>query len=225
MSRHSTIRKFVYGIAVLVIVIILTACQAEEVTEPVESDKDIIDTAPPLVIFSTDDFAGSGNCATCHSDLTDTNGNDVSIDSHWRSTMMANAAKDPFWQAKVASEVDRNPHLREVIEDKCATCHMPMAYTQANVDDFPTTILNDGFLDPANTLHKAAMDGNSCTLCHQIIDPVLGKYHIDTTTEPPDRLIYGPFESPQKLAMQTHTDFKPVYSEHVSESVLCGTCH
>jgi hypothetical protein len=139
--------------------------------------------------------------------------------------MMANAAKDPFWQAKVASEVDSNPHLEEVIEDKCATCHMPMAYTQANVDGSPTTILNEGFLDPTNTLHKAAMDGNSCTLCHQIIDPVLGEYHIDTTTEPPDRLIYGPFESPQKLAMKLETDFKPVYSEHVSESVLCGTCH
>ena len=225
MGRHSTIRKFVYGIAVLVIVIILAACQAEEDNKPEDSNEETVDTALALVIFSTDDFAGSGNCATCHSDLTDTNGNDVSIDSHWRSTMMANAAKDPFWQAKVASEVDRNPHLGEVIEDKCATCHMPMAYTQANVDDSPTTILNDGFLNPANTLHKTAMDGNSCTLCHQIIDPVLGKYHIDTTTEPPDRLIYGPFESPQRLAMQIHTDFKPVYSEHVSESVLCGTCH
>ena len=57
--------------------------------------------ATALTTFETDDFSGSGICAFCHSGLTDEVGNDVSNDAHWRSTMMANASKDPLWQAKI----------------------------------------------------------------------------------------------------------------------------
>jgi hypothetical protein len=67
-----------------------------------------------LVEFDYVDFAGSGNCAWCHTDLYDSQGRDVSIQKHWRSTMMANASKDPLWQAKVQSEVLRNPHVQGV---------------------------------------------------------------------------------------------------------------
>ena len=80
-----------------------------------------------LTTFETDDFSGSGICAMCHSSLTDEAGNDVSNDAQWRSTMMANAAKDPLWQAKISSEVDRNPQVQSIIEDKCSRCHMGMA--------------------------------------------------------------------------------------------------
>ncbi len=61
--------------------------------------------ATTLTIFETDDFSGSGICALCHSRLTDEAGTDVSNDAQWRSTMMANAAKDPLWQAKISAEV------------------------------------------------------------------------------------------------------------------------
>ncbi len=86
-----------------------------------------------LTAFETSDFSGSGICAFCHSFLKDSANNDVSIDTHWRSTMMANSAKDPLWQAKISSEVDRNPGLQSVIEDKCSRCHMGMARYQAIV--------------------------------------------------------------------------------------------
>ncbi|MFA5450826.1 MAG: multiheme c-type cytochrome [Dehalococcoidales bacterium] len=178
-----------------------------------------------LVEFSTEDFAGSGNCAVCHIDLEDQIGNYVSIGTHWRSTMMANAAKDPFWQAKVASEVARNPHLKEVIEEKCASCHMPMAYTQAEVRDGSAMIFDTGLANTSNPLNPAAMDGVSCTLCHQIVDPVLGKYTVDTSTEPPDRLIYGPYKDPEQSLMISTSQFTPVYGEYITNSVLCGTCH
>ncbi len=228
MKGSNTIRKLIYIITISLIILILTSCQSEQAVTPIESPEDIEPTEDvelPLVIFSSNDFAGSGNCATCHSDLTDFIGNDVSVDSDWRSTMMANASKDPLWQAKVASEVIRNSHLKEVIEDKCASCHMPMAYTQANTDGLSTLILDEGFLNQSNSLHKVAMDGNSCTLCHQIIDAELGKYKIDTTTEPPNRIIYGPFSNPQKSAMRMSSKFTPVYTAEISKSVLCGSCH
>ena len=66
--------------------------------------------AQQLTTFETADFSGSGVCAFCHSRLSDEAGNDVSNDAHWRSTMMANAAKDPLWQAKISAEVAL-PHM------------------------------------------------------------------------------------------------------------------
>jgi len=219
---HTAKYKFV-GAAIILAVIVFTSCQAEP-TDTIPTTAKTY-TGLPLVLFETNDFTGSGNCAICHTQLTDSAGNNISIDSHWRSTIMANASKDLFWQAKVASEVVRNPGLKEVIEDKCASCHMPMAYTQAEVDGLSTLVLDEGFLNSNNALNKAAMDGNSCTLCHQIIDPVLGEYHIDTSTEPPERLIYGQFEDPLQETMMQIVGFKPIAGEQISQSVLCGTCH
>ncbi len=187
----------------------------------------------PLVSTVHNDFVGSGNCASCHTDLTDQSGQDISIDTHWRSTMMANAAKDPLWQAKVSSEVERNPALQSVIEEKCAKCHMPMASTQAEVMETPVTILGeDEFLNETHSLHALAMDGVSCAACHQISDTGLGQessfsggYVIDTSTDFPDRLIYGPFANLQTTPMRNNVGFTPVQGLHTTQSKLCGTCH
>ena len=187
----------------------------------------------PLVQTIHDDFVGSGNCATCHTNLQDQSGQDVSIDTHWRSTMMANAAKDPLWQAKVSSEVLRNPALQSVIEEKCATCHMPMAKTQAKALGTPVRILGeDGFLNVNHPLHGLAMDGVSCAACHQISNTNLGQqasfsggYTIDTSTNSPDRLIYGPFAAPFTNQMRNNLGFTPVEGAHTTQSGLCGTCH
>ncbi len=146
--------------------------------------------------------------------------------------MMANAARDPFWQAKVSAEAARHPALQATIEEKCATCHMPMARTQALVDGRPVAILGDGFLSATNPLHQAAMDGVSCTLCHQIQDQDLGQpatfsghYPIDTSTDPPDRPIFGPFPDPFQQAMRSLVGFTPVQGAQVTKSGLCATCH
>ena len=154
-----------------------------------------------LATFTSDNFVGSGNCAVCHSELSDEAGNDVSNDSHWRSAMMANSAKDPFWQAKVSSEVARNSTLKAVIEDKCANCHTPMVHEETSAKGESVVLLTDGILHPDNPHNVPAMDGVSCTLCHQIQDLDLGEnesfsggYVIDTEAVSPDRPIFGPFE-------------------------------
>ena len=82
-------------------------------------------------------FSGSGNCAFCHSAggtnvLRDAQGKDIAPPTQWRSTMMANAARDPFWQAKVSAEVAAHPEFKQFIEDKCTTCHSPMGRTEAH---------------------------------------------------------------------------------------------
>ncbi len=185
-----------------------------------------------LATFVTDNFVGSGRCGVCHELLTDGRGNDMSITGHWRATMMANAAKDPLWQAKVSSEVSRNPGLKKVIEEKCTTCHMPMAWTQAYSGGKEQLLLEDGFLNPANRLHEAAMDGVSCSLCHQIRDENLGekesfsgKFVIDTTKKPPDREIYGPYQEPLVEVMQKGVGYTPVFGSHTNDGALCATCH
>ncbi len=188
------------------------------------------DTA--LTTFATDDFSGSGVCAACHSRLADAAGADVSNDALWRATMMANASKDPLWQAKLSSEVERNPQVREVIEDKCARCHTGMARIEAVLWGAPVEVLPPGFLDPANELHDAAMDGVSCTLCHQIQPDLLGTpdsftggYVIDTATEPPERLIFGPYEAPVDAVMRRRAGFTATEGDHLASSAHCATCH
>ena len=185
-----------------------------------------------LAIFETKNFVGSSRCAVCHELLTDGKGNDMSISGHWRSTMMANAAKDPLWQAKVRSEVKRNPALKKVIEKKCGTCHMPMAWTQAYEDGAEQELLDGGFLSPGNNLHAAAMDGVSCSLCHQIRDENLGrkesysgKFVIDTNKKDTAREIFGPYKNPLQEVMQKGVGFTPEYGSHTNDSALCATCH
>ncbi|MBN1848928.1 MAG: hypothetical protein JW932_10120 [Deltaproteobacteria bacterium] len=186
----------------------------------------------PLTTFMSDDFAGSGQCAMCHSLLRDRGGEDVSIDAHWRSTLMANSAKDPLWQAKVSSEIARHPQLQTVIEDKCATCHMPMGRTQALIKQLSIAILEDGFLDSNHPFHEAAFDGVSCTLCHQIqawnlgeMASFSGHYAIDSATVPPNRLIFGPYSNPIQNMMRNNVGFTPARGPQVEDSALCGACH
>ncbi len=193
-------------------------------------------TGTTLTTFETADFSGSGICAFCHSSLRDSAGNDVSIDSYWRSTMMANSGKDPLWQAKISSEVNRNPSLQVIIEEKCSRCHMGMARYQAITDSDGSVegvdVLGNGFLATNHYLHAAAMDGVSCTLCHQIQDVNLGspdsftgQYKIDTSTFPPYRAAFGPYDQPVQHPMEMHSGFTPTTGQHIMASALCGTCH
>jgi PKD repeat protein len=178
--------------------------------------------------FNTTHFSGSANCATCHDGLRDNNNRDVSIQKDWSGSMMANATRDPLWKAKVASELARNGHLADVINDKCSVCHAPMANYEANRDGVTFSILGSGGLvDPANPYHDAAMDGVSCTLCHQIEDdPTLGQpasasghYKIN-----PNQDAYGQFIA-QTNPMLMNSGYTPTFSAHISESKLCATCH
>lgn len=177
-------------------------------------------------------FSTSGDCAVCHTSLTDSAGNDVSIDSHWRSTMMANSAKDPYFLAKVTSEIERFPTIQSVIEDTCAKCHMPMAHAQATADGQTAAIFDDGFNNPDHAHHLLARDGVSCTLCHQIQDEQLGApetfsgaYPLDVETAKPDRLIFGPFENFQINPMKNISNFTVAYGEQLLKASLCATCH
>lgn len=179
-------------------------------------------------------FAGSGVCASCHGQLSDAAGNDVSIDSYWRATMMANAARDPYWQASVSIETANLPQYAEVIEDKCALCHTPMAHFSAVQAGASTRLFEGGFLSAEHPQHALALDGNSCTLCHQIEDVAFGEpesfsghYTIDAELPAGERLNYSRFAvSEEGIAiMQGASGFIPTQSMHMAQAELCATCH
>ncbi len=188
----------------------------------------------PLISVRDTLFNGSGNCAVCHTQMIDMAGKDVSTDRLWRSTSMANAARDPYWQASVRREVLSNPDFQEVIEDKCATCHMPMARTTDVSEGGTGAILDQGYVDPQHPKHSLAMDGISCTLCHQFQpdnfdtpESFSGHYLIDTQTPAGERLLYGPYGPQPGLVriMQGVSGFIPQLGPHIEESAMCGTCH
>lgn len=181
--------------------------------------------AAALTDATSDLFSGSGNCAFCHDQwgrgLTSARGEDVSIGTDWRATMMAHAFKDPLWRAAMEVEVARRPAMRGFIEDKCQTCHAPMARSQA---------AHEGTNGLAYAVAKAsplAGDGVSCTVCHQVRPGNLGspesfsgRYTITHLRE-----IYGPYPEPLAMPMRRHVDYTPVQGAHTQDSGLCATCH
>lgn len=214
-------------------------------------------------------FLGSETCGSCHDSTVgqcsylnktaackpngsplayiDKYDKDVSIREAWSATMMGNAARDPYWKAKVRKEQSVHPEHAAELNDSCTRCHTPMANVDAHADAQTFTILDSnrplsyGLLNPLNLRHDMAMDGVSCTVCHQITnDPSLGTpeagsggYVIDTKLVGPNRKMYGPyldkdlFPGPMKnnKANNGALQSNPVYGTQISQSSLCATCH
>ena len=186
--------------------------------------------------FLGDHFSGSGACDVCHNDLEDDTGKDVSIGTAWETSTMANSARDPYWRAKAAATLKNYPHLSHEVDDTCTRCHAPMANEAARKQGVEYSLFGDeGLLDPENPLFDHAMDGVSCTLCHQIQDTgslgtvasMSGNFSIETF--PPEqkenRPAYGQYSDVVGAYMIANSDFTPLHGAHMSESSVCGTCH
>jgi hypothetical protein len=178
--------------------------------------------AAELGYFTTSRFSGAGNCAFCHDPWSPRNQNSGAVlTSDWRSTMMAHSFKDPLWRAVMEAEVAENPELRSFIENKCQTCHAPLARTQAGADGTNELAFRAALNSPL------AAEGVGCTLCHQIQPAGLGEHasftgHYQVGT---NREIFGPYEDVVTMPMQRHVDYTPVHGAHVQDSAFCATCH
>ncbi|MEI2723088.1 MAG: hypothetical protein V9H26_05945 [Verrucomicrobiota bacterium] len=89
--------------------------------------------AAELADFETPLFSGAGKCAFCHDPWNPKQagqpGEAAVLTTDWRATMMAHAFKDPLWRAVMEAEVKERPELKSFIENKCQTCHAPLART------------------------------------------------------------------------------------------------
>ena len=190
----------------------------------------VIDAADHKELFQTSD-----RCFACHNGLSTSSGEDISIGLSWRPTMMANSARDPYWQAAVRRETLDHPTSRAAIENECATCHMPMAHFQSKYEGNEAEVFSRLALRSDNRMDQLAQDGVSCSMCHQITSDKLGTresftggFVVDTAKGKGERAEYGPYkiEDGQVRIMRTSSGgYRPTEGEHIRKSELCATCH
>lgn len=180
-------------------------------------------------------FQTSDRCFACHNNLYTPQGQDVSIGLNWRTSMMANAGRDPYWMAGVRREATDHPESLKLIEDECTVCHMPMARYQAHTEGREGTAFNHMPPVGDSDEDKLAADGVSCSLCHQITpeklgtrESLVGRFVIDTTKPMGQKAVYGPYkvdDGHQTIMKTSSGGWKPTEGEHVRKSELCATCH
>lgn len=170
-------------------------------------------------------FLNSQHCQGCHGYDSaqqaniDEAGNSVNLFDHWQSTMMANAARDPLWRAKVSHEILVDPAHAAELQDKCTDCHAPMGRFTKLFHGIPHYGLTDLATD---TL--LGQDGVSCAGCHTIGTNVGSTYSGDIPYDT-SRAVYGPFEFPSVGPMQLYEGYTPTYSTHMNQARFCSACH
>ncbi len=170
-------------------------------------------------------FATSGACVNCHGQDPDgiastlPDGTDVNVVDDWRSSIMANSARDPFWKAKMRQEILTNPEHEEEIGNFCTKCHAPLgrhAMEATGTESYTFAHLQTD---------TAGLDGVSCVACHQQTDENLGNEHSGNLHYAQEQVAYGPFESPLVSPMALQSGYEPVFSMHISDAGSCAGCH
>jgi len=200
-------------------------------------------------------FTDAETCSRCHRASSDLDpaiaavmrfplqddGNDISPSNQWRHSMMGQSFSDPYFRATVEDEVSAFPGLAGLIEDKCLTCHSPMAHTHAHQTNSDLT-QDATCSDPDGcyrlstaSIQDHAREGISCTLCHQVKSDNLGdevsfsgNFSIAAAADLDAMTVYGPFQNPHpggSNAMFTNSGYTPRFGSQVTDSGHCATCH
>lgn len=170
-------------------------------------------------------FINASRCDFCHGKdpsgraLTDAQGKDVSLYEPWLASMMGNAARDPFWRAKVEQETSIYPQFAGVIEDKCTSCHAPAG----RYNHF----INQG---TAYTMHQLLTDtlgleGVSCLGCHMQEPPTPPLKYSGEIRFNRNNQVFGPFQQPFAQPMINNVGLEPVFGAHIKTSEACASCH
>jgi hypothetical protein len=198
--------------------------------------RQVAEPSPQVVSGHPDTlFVTSHECLACHNGLTAPSGEDVSIGVAWRASMMANSARDPYWQAGVRRELLDHPSAAREIEDECAICHMPMSQTKARAagahgEIFAHLPIGTGSSED----NRLAADGVSCTLCHQIgpdrlgtRESFTGAFVLARRAPNGERHMFGPFQvdAGRASVMRSATRMTPAEARHMRDSEVCATCH
>jgi hypothetical protein len=180
-------------------------------------------------------FQTSDRCVACHNGMRGAHGADHSIGIDWRTSLMANSARDPYFLASVRREAIDHPGAQAAIEDECATCHMPMARYTAKQAGRLGTVFEHLPLSTLTDANRAAADGVSCSICHQIAAQGLGAaetfnggFNIAGRDANGAHAEFGPWDIDPALAriMRSSTEgFQPQRGDHIRKSELCASCH
>ncbi len=173
-------------------------------------------------------FPTAKTCGGCHGHdpigfaLVTTEGKDVNIYDDWRSTMMANSARDPFWRAKVSHEIMINPAHSIELQDKCTSCHAPAGNYQAKLKR------HQEFYSIAEMYEDTlGLDGVTCQICHAQAPELLGTLNSGALNFDTNhiRIAYGPYEFAFAPPMHNFVGITPKFSPHLSDAGLCAGCH
>ncbi len=171
-------------------------------------------------------FVTAGRCAGCHGHdelgiaMVAPEGEDVNVVDDWRSSMMANSARDPFFLAKVEHEGLVNPGIKEQMEHNCLKCHAPQAvFEQQLLGNPPFTMAQ---FDTSVMAH----DGVSCLACHMQNPDSAGRHfsgnlHFDSAR------VWGPYTDEQinPAIMQYFVNYTPDQGSHILDGRACAGCH
>jgi hypothetical protein len=180
------------------------------------------------------DFRTSEGCSKCHNKLATSKGEDVSINVAWSASIMANAARDPYWQGSVRREALDHPESSAAIQSECARCHMPLQSLQDKAQNRETAVFSRLPLSASHAEDAAAAEGVSCTVCHQIQPAGLGTpatYSGNFAVAAPGthpRPLFGPFAPDSDNINKVHvvaTGYSLEQDSHIRDAALCGSCH
>ena len=133
---------------------------------------------PAVPDFETLNFRAAAACATCHSavvsrdgDGPDSSTSPVMVDQ-WSASIMSYGSEDPFWQAKVKSEVLRAPLHRNLVEAKCAAFQnlkTPFFDAQGRIvgSDFPEQM---PFSEWQRSNVASLEEPTGCQQCHMAVE-------------------------------------------------------
>jgi hypothetical protein len=180
-------------------------------------------------------FRTSDRCVACHNGLKTSTGEDVSIGLQWSASIMANSSRDPYWQGSVRRESMDHPESQAAIEDECSNCHMPVEHLTNRYAGRKTQVFEHLPLQPAPKGSRAAADGVSCSVCHQVEQTGLGtqatfngNVFIAKALHDQLRPEYGPFDvdaGHQRLMQSSTGGFLPREGDQIRNAGLCGSCH
>ncbi len=190
---------------------------------------------PELGTRNQEPGTASSTCIVCHDRLVSASGEDVSIGGSWRASMMANSARDPYWQAAVRREVMDHSEAQAAIEDECSICHMPLAtYADRQSGGTGRVFSRLPIGASADPAAAEAAEGVSCIACHRIAADKLGTpasftggyvLAVEPAGNPPR--MFGPFQvdAGRTTVMHSASGYVPAEASHVQTSELCATCH
>lgn len=190
-------------------------------------------------------FTNAASCGNCHKASSDGSGvmrlprtaagEDISPWALWGHSLKAQAWADPYFQAVVEDQSEEFPDFAGDIQDKCLSCHSPMAHSDAHdtglgLSTAACPLNGECYTFESSQQQDHAREGVSCSLCHQMVseesvEPGSGNYLVPAADEPDAWLIKGPFENPIVKPMAINTPYSVTHSDYLSSSEHCASCH
>src|SRR6202051_3871066 len=128
-----------------------------------------------------------------------------------------------------------HPESTQVIQDECSICHMPAVRLADRDSGKHTQVFSRFPLQKFPEGDRAAEDGVTCSVCHQIEKTGLGtdatfvgNVVISNLGQNGKRPEKGPFDihkGHQTVMHSSTATYFPTRGDHIRDAGLCGSCH